>query len=52
MTKRRRHTPEQVIRKLREGERLLGEGEDLAAVCKHLEALSRPGIGGATSTAG
>ena len=37
MTKRRRHTPEQVIRKLREGERLLGEGEDLAAVCKHLE---------------
>jgi putative transposase len=37
MTKRRRHTPEQVIRKLREGERLLGEGSDLAAVCKHLE---------------
>ena len=37
MTKRRRHTPEQVMRKLREGERLLGEGSDLAAVCKHLE---------------
>jgi putative transposase len=37
MAKRRRHTPEQVIRKLREGERLLGEGQDLAAVCKHLE---------------
>ena len=37
VTKRRRHTPEQVIRKLREGERLLGEGSDLAAVCKHLE---------------
>ena len=36
MAKRRRHTPEQVIRKLREGERLLGEGQDLAAVCKHL----------------
>ncbi len=26
-----------MIRKLREGERLLGEGQDLAAVCKHLE---------------
>lgn len=37
MTKRRRHTPEQVIRKLREGERLLGEGTDLTGVCKHLE---------------
>ncbi len=37
VTKRRRHTPEQVIRKLREGERMLGEGSDLAAVCKHLE---------------
>ena len=37
MAKRRRHTPEQVIWKLREGERLLGEGQDLAAVCKHLE---------------
>jgi len=37
MAKRRRHTPEQVIRKLREGERMLGEGSDLAAVCKHLE---------------
>jgi putative transposase len=30
-------TPEQIIRKLREGERLLGEGADLVAVCKHLE---------------
>ena len=37
VTKRRRHTLEQVIRKLREGERLLGEGSELAAVCKHLE---------------
>ena len=37
MTKRRRHTPEQVIRKSREGERRLGQGSDLAAVCKHLE---------------
>ncbi len=35
--KRRRHTPEQIIRKLREAERMLGQGSDLAAVCKHLE---------------
>lgn len=31
---RRRHTPEQVIRKLREGERMLGEGQELPAVAK------------------
>ena len=35
--RRRRHTPEQVIRKLREADRLLGEGQDVAAVCKQLE---------------
>jgi len=34
---RRRHTPDQVIRKLREGEKLLGEGKDLAEACEHLE---------------
>ena len=35
--KRRRHTPEQVIRKLAEGEKLLGEGRSLDEVCRHLE---------------
>ena len=35
--KRRRHTPEQVIRKLREAERLLGEGASIAEVAKALE---------------
>jgi len=35
--KRRRHTPEQVIRKLREAERLLGEGKTIAEVAKALE---------------
>jgi putative transposase len=35
--KRRRHTPEQVIRKLREADRLLGEGKTIADVCRHLE---------------
>jgi putative transposase len=35
--KRRRHTPEQVIRKLAEGEKLLGEGKGLEEVARHLE---------------
>ena len=34
---RRRHTPEQIIRKLREADRLQGEGQEVAAVAKHLE---------------
>ena len=34
--KRQRHTPEQVVRKLREGERLLNDGKDLAEVLRHL----------------
>jgi putative transposase len=35
--KRRRHTPEQVIRKLREADRLLGEGRTTVEVARHLE---------------
>jgi hypothetical protein len=35
--KRHRHTPEQIVRKLREGERMLNEGKDLAAVLRTLE---------------
>jgi putative transposase len=35
--KRRRHTPEQVVRKLREADRLLGEGATIPEVAKHLE---------------
>jgi putative transposase len=34
---RRRHTPEQIIRKLREADRLLGEGQEVAVVAKQLE---------------
>jgi len=34
---RRRHTPEQVVRKLREADRLLGEGIELPEVFKQLE---------------
>ena len=39
--KRHRHTPEQVVRKLREGERLLNDGKDLTEVLRHLE-ISEP----------
>lgn len=35
--KRHRHTPEQVIRKLREGEKILNESKDLTQVLRHLE---------------
>lgn len=35
--KGRRHTPEQVVRKLHEADKLVGQGKDLAAVLKHLE---------------
>ncbi len=37
MSKRRRHTPEQIVRKLREADRLLGEGAQIADVARHLE---------------
>jgi transposase-like protein len=35
--KRRRHTPEQIIRKLREAERMLGEGKTIPEAAKQLE---------------
>ena len=35
--KRRRHSPEQIIRKLRDADRMLSEGKDIAAVCQSLE---------------
>jgi putative transposase len=35
--KRRRHTPDQIIRKLAEGHKLLAAGKDLTDVCRHLE---------------
>jgi len=37
MTRRRRHTPDQIIRKLAEGNRLLSGGANLDEVCRHLE---------------
>lgn len=35
--KRHRRTPEQIIRKIREGEKLLNEGKDLTELLRHLE---------------
>ena len=34
---RRRHTPDQIVRKLREADRLFAEGADVAEVARHLE---------------
>src|SRR5438876_12203605 len=34
---RRRHTPEQIVRKLREAERMLAEGKAIPEVAKELE---------------
>ena len=35
--KRKRHNPEQIIRKLRDADRMLSEGKDIALVCQFLE---------------
>ena len=37
MTRRRRHTPDQIIRKLAEGNKLLAGGAELDEVCRNLE---------------
>jgi transposase-like protein len=35
--KRRRHTPDQIVRKLTEADKLLGQGKTIEEVCRHLE---------------
>jgi hypothetical protein len=40
--KGKRHSPEQIVRKLREADRLLAEGADADAVCRHLEVSVQP----------
>ncbi len=35
--KRKRHSPEQIIRKLRDADRMLSEGKQIGAVCQALE---------------
>jgi putative transposase len=37
MPTRRRHTPDQIIRKLAEGNKLLAGGAELDEVCRHLQ---------------
>jgi transposase-like protein len=39
--KKRQHTPEQIVRKLREADRMLGEGSTVVVVCKHLEVTEQ-----------
>ena len=46
--KRRTHTPEQIVRKLREADRLLAEVELDKAMLREIAE----GLGGATATAG
>jgi putative transposase len=36
MTTRKRHTPEQVVRKLAQADRLLAEGQEVADACREL----------------
>ena len=37
MATRKRHSPEQVVRKLAQADRMLGEGKDVADVCRELQ---------------
>ncbi len=37
ITKRRRHTPDQIIRKLPDGHKLLACGAELDGMCRHLQ---------------
>lgn len=40
--KRSHHSPEQIVRKLREVDRPLGEGAPLVEVCKRMEVTEAP----------
>ena len=39
--KRRHHTPEQIVRTLREADRMLGEDRPMVDVCKHFEVTEQ-----------
>ena len=41
MTTRKRHSPEQVVRKLATADRMLGEGKDVADVCRELQVAEQ-----------
>ncbi len=42
MATSKRHTPEQVVRKLAQADRMLGEGRDVAAVYRELQIAEQP----------
>ena len=42
MATRKRHTPEQIVRKLAAADRLLAEGKDVADVCRQLQVTEAP----------
>jgi len=39
--KKRQHSSRQIVRKLREADRMLGEGSTVVAVCMHLEVTEQ-----------
>ena len=53
MTKKRRkrHTPEQIVKKLRDADAMLNSGKELAAVLQALEVSEATINAGATNTA-
>ena len=50
--KRKRHNPEQIIRKLRTAEQLLNQGQTVADVCRALEVSARLITAGSSYMAG
>ena len=50
MATRKRHSPEQIVRKLMAADRLLAEGKDTAAVCRELVCRRQHITGGAISS--
>jgi putative transposase len=50
--KRHRRSPSQAFRKVREGDRMLGEGQNLTEALRILEVPSRPGPAGGLSAPG
>ena len=41
MATRKRHTPEQVVRKLTQADRMLAEGKEIADVCRELQVSEK-----------
>lgn len=53
MSKRRKcHSPEQIVKKLRDAEAMLNAGQDLAQYCRPWRSAKRPITAGGTSSAG